>query len=144
MTTAITITLLITLGLVIIVARHSLVHFFSEDPELVGYTAFLFIFVGLSAFADGLSGYMQGPIRGLGLQKKAGYMAVASYWLLGMPLCVILAFIADLSVSGLYIGILAATLLLGMLYTIMVIRTSWQDIADAAVERIKQEEKIVA
>ena len=71
-------------------------------------------------------------------------MAVASYWLLGMPLCVILAFVCDLSVSGLYIGILAATLLLGLLYTIMVIRTSWQDIADAAVERIKHEEQIVA
>ena len=71
-------------------------------------------------------------------------MALASYWLLGLPLSVILAFVCDLSVSGLLIGIFAATSTLGVLYTIMVLKADWQEIADAAVERIKKEEQEIA
>ena len=71
-------------------------------------------------------------------------MALASYWLLGLPLSVILAFVCNLSVSGLLVGIFAATFMLGVLYTFMVLRTDWQEIAEAAVERIKKEEQEIA
>ena len=61
----------------------------------------LIALVGVNFFADGMQGYLQGLIRAMGLQKIASYIALATNWLIAMPLAAIFCFVCDIGVSGL-------------------------------------------
>ena len=52
-----------------------------------------------------MQGYYQGPIRGLGLQKVASFVAIACYWILGIPLAYLFGKTLDYGLTGLQIGI---------------------------------------
>lgn len=94
-------------------------------------------------FADGLQGFLSGPIRALGLQDKAGYLTLASYWLVGLPLAAIFAFKCDFGVTGLLGGLMFGTILHALSYLVLLLRANWQVIADAAIERIRKEKEEV-
>mmetsp|Transcript_13630 Transcript_13630/g.18646 ORF Transcript_13630/g.18646 Transcript_13630/m.18646 type:complete len:91 (-) Transcript_13630:269-541(-) len=81
-----------TVAFVTLIARKQIVEIFTDDNELVSMTAGVLIIVGLSFVMDGLQGVCQGPIRALGLQMKASYIAIGSYWLFGLPVAYLLAF----------------------------------------------------
>mmetsp|Transcript_22253 Transcript_22253/g.29801 ORF Transcript_22253/g.29801 Transcript_22253/m.29801 type:complete len:102 (-) Transcript_22253:110-415(-) len=100
-------------------------------------TTKVMIVVGCNFFADGLQGFLQGPIRAMGLQKMASYMALACYWLLGLPLSALFSFKFEFGVAGLLGGFLTATALQSISYMLILLRTDWQDVADKAVDRIK-------
>ena len=74
------------------------------DEEVREMTSNVLLILSVIFFFDGMHGFMNGPIRALGLQKIASYVAISSYWLIGLPAAGIFAFGADLGVSGLQIG----------------------------------------
>ena len=65
---------------------------------LIMVTALIHIF-------DGAQGYLQGPIRALGLQQRASYFAIASYWVIAIPTALMLSFWLEIGVIGLSFGI---------------------------------------
>ena len=73
--------------------------------------ATLFIIYGINYFGDGMQGYLQGPIRAMKLQGKASYVAIISFWLIGLPLAATFAFVCNMGVKGLLMGFLVATAL---------------------------------
>ena len=83
---------------------------------------------------------MQGPIRAMGLQNKASYWAIGTYYLIGIPISCILAIWKDYGVLGLQLGIAAAVTVQFFAYAFILRTNNWQDVADKAVARIKQEE----
>ena len=104
----------------------------------------IMVIVGCNFLADGMQVYLQGLIRGLGLQEVASYIALACYWLLGIPLAIVLTFVFDIGVVGLFGGFIAATGFQCLLYFVILVRTNWQEIADLAAERIKKEEEDIS
>ena len=68
------------------------------SEKLIMITALIHLF-------DGAQGYLQGPIRALGLQKRASYFAICSYWLLAIPVALILSFWLEIGIVGLSFGI---------------------------------------
>ena len=79
----------------------------------------------MSIGTDSFQCFMQGLIRALGLQQIASYIALAIFWLGGIPLAAILAFWCDWGAIGLNSGILLATISQGVAYFIIVQRKSW-------------------
>ena len=55
-----------------------------------------------------------------------------------------LAFKYDMSVNGLFLGLIAATALQALLYLAILFFTDWQEIADNFAKRISKEEEIKA
>ena len=95
-------------------------------------TSILLFLVGTNYLADGMQGYLQGPIRALHLQKKASYVSIVCMWLLGLPLAATFAFACDFGVRGLLMGFLAATALQATSYLVIVYRADWDEIASFA------------
>ena len=89
---------------------------------------------------DGMQGYLQGPIRAMGLQRIASYFSLGSYYLIGIPSACMLSFWADLGVLGLQTGIFIAAVVLVTAFVCILKTKNWQDVADEAIERIKAEE----
>ena len=48
--------------------------------------------------------YLQGPIKAMGLLKKAAIFAFACYWLIAIPMCGVLSFWLDIGIIGLVGG----------------------------------------
>ena len=71
---------------------------------------------------------------------KASFIAIASYWLFGLPVAWFLAFYLDYGVIGLLSGFSGACLMQCIAYLTIVTKTDWQEIADASAERIKKED----
>ena len=127
-----------------IFACRQIVGIFTTDDELAALATPLMIIAGCNFFADGIQGILAGPIRALSLQKTAGYIALGCYWLVGIPTAGVLAFKYDMSVNGLYLGLIAATALQALLYLAILLFTDWQEIADNVAKRISKEEEKAA
>ena len=52
-------------------------------------------------FFDCMQGFLQGPIRAIGLQGRASCYTIVLFYLLGLPLAIVLGFKLDLGVMGL-------------------------------------------
>ena len=88
--------------------------------------------------------YLQGLIRAMGLQKIASYCAIGGYYVIAIPVACILGFWADLGVAGLQLGYFAAVIVQATAYMCILRLNSWQDVANAAVKRIREEEARLA
>ena len=80
----------------------------------------------------------------MGLQKWASFFAIGCYYLLALPLGCSLGFWADFDLLGLQGGFLAAQVVQATAYFCILMSKNWQDVADEAVKRIKDEEDRLA
>ena len=83
--------------------------------------------------------FFQGPIRSLGMQKKASYMSLASYYLIGIPIALVLVYKADLGVLGLQGGFAIAQLALGISFAVLLFTSDWKKISNEAIDRVERE-----
>ena len=75
----------------------------------------------------------------MGLQKRASYWTLGCYYLIAIPVACFLGFKMDLSVYGLLGGILSAVIVQMTAYLCIIRTKNWQDVADEAIQRIKDE-----
>ena len=92
---------------------------------------------------DGMQGYYQGPIRALGLQHTAGWIAIGAYWGLGVPFAFIFVRKFNWGVPGLEMGLCIAYVAQFISYLIVTYTYDWQKIADEAAERINKEAEVL-
>lgn len=76
----------------------------------------------------------------MGLQKRASYISIASFYLLGIPIGCVLGLKFNLGVLGLEAGFGVAIIFQCIAYAFMLSCTDWQRVADEAVKRIEKEE----
>ena len=124
-TMKVTIALILMIVITTVLARRQLAMVFTDDEQLIEMTAPLILLAGLNFFADGFQGYLQGPIRAMGLQQVASYIALASYWLIALPLAIIFCFVCDVGVSGLLKAIMIGAACQCLSYLSLLICTNW-------------------
>ena len=105
MTSWIALATVFTLQLVILFSRDAIAGFYSSDPEVKQLTSQVLLFVSVIFFFDGMQGYLQGPIRAIGLQSKASCYTLVCYYCIGVPLACYLALKKEMGVVGLQIGV---------------------------------------
>ena len=76
----------------------------------------------------------------MGLQRIAQYCTIASYYLIGTPVACMFLFWGDFGVISFSFGYLAAAFAQVVAYLGILWYKSWEEVADAAAERIKAEE----
>ncbi|KZF21743.1 MATE efflux family protein [Xylona heveae TC161] len=74
-----------------------------------------------------------GLVRGLGLQKVASLLALACYYLVGLPLSFVMGFVARLGLSGLWSGSLIGTSLFAAISIIFVLVTNFDSVIRLAL-----------
>ena len=94
----------ITVGL----TRYQIAAMFTEDEEVRRITSNVEILVASFFIFDAMQGYLQGPIRAMGLQQKASYAALSCYYGIGLPMACLFVYKFDMGVMGLRAGITAA------------------------------------
>lgn len=125
-------------GLVLIAIRNVWGYAYSNDREVIRYLANMMFILAASHFLDSLLCALTGIVRGCGLQKIGVYVNLGSYYLVGIPAAVVLAFVFHTRGKGLWLGISSATLVQVMAFLVLVMRTNWDMEATKAAERINR------
>lgn len=132
--------LLVFVQMLVYTFNEQICRVFTTDEGVYELAISTTIIVVLMFAPDMIQGSLQGVIRALNVQKTASYTALASYYLVSLPLACFLVFYQGYGVAGLWIAMAVGVTLQAIFYTRLVLKTDWQIVADNAEERIATEE----
>ena len=98
---------------------------FTDDEEVYRITSNVILFMACYFSFDGLQGYLQGPIRALGLQRIASFFAIGCCYGIGIPMACFFALKLDMGVMGLQMGIALALFAQLIVYLVILIKSDW-------------------
>uniref|UniRef100_A0A0E0EWT9 Protein DETOXIFICATION n=1 Tax=Oryza meridionalis TaxID=40149 RepID=A0A0E0EWT9_9ORYZ len=98
---------------------------YSSEEEVVAYIASMLPVLAVSFFVDGINGALSGVLTGCGKQKIGAHVNLGAFYLVGIPMAVLLAFVLHLNGEGLWLGLVCGSISkVGMLLFIT-LRTDW-------------------
>ncbi|KAK8627821.1 hypothetical protein V6N13_135421 [Hibiscus sabdariffa] len=105
---AVTVGLLV--GTMLILIRNIWGYAYSNEVEVAEYVADMMPFVAASNFLDSLQCVLPGNARGCGWQNIGAYINLGSYYIVGIPCAVLLAFVLNVGGGGkgLWLGLTSA------------------------------------
>lgn len=78
-----------------------------DDAEVIGVAASLLLIAGLFQLSDGIQVVVLGALRGMQDVKIPTYITFVAYWVIGLPISVILGKYLGFGSQGIWIGLLA-------------------------------------
>ncbi|XP_065636923.1 protein DETOXIFICATION 6 isoform X2 [Quercus suber] len=130
----------ITEGIIVSVTlffcRYVLGYAYSNEKQVVNYIAVMAPLICLSILMDSLQAVLSGVARGSGWQHIGAYVNLGAFYLVGLPVGAVLGFVLHLRGKGLWIGIIAGSIVQSTLLSLITGFTNWKKQADKARERI--------
>ncbi|KAG6424305.1 hypothetical protein SASPL_114720 [Salvia splendens] len=123
---------------VFIVLRGELAYAFTTSKEVAGEVARLSPLLGYSLLLNGVQPILSGVAAGAGRQATVTYVNLASYYLIGIPLAVILGFSLNLQVQGVWIGMIIGSTVQTVILVVMTCMTDWDEQICLAHKRINR------
>ncbi|KAI3451797.1 hypothetical protein Pfo_008462 [Paulownia fortunei] len=123
-------------SITIVTCGHILGYAFSEEKEVVDYVKEMAPFLGVSFIMDSLQAVLSGVARGSGWQHIGAYVNLGAYYLVCIPVALLLAFVLHLKGQGLWSGLLAGATVQSITLSIVTGLTNWEKQAMEARHRI--------
>lgn len=123
----------------LLASRRLLGHAYSSEEEVVSFVAAMIPLVCISVVTDGLQGVLSGIARGCGWQHLGAYVNLGSFYLLGIPMAILLGFVLHMGARGLWMGIVCGSISQTTLLSAITFFTNWQKMAEKARERVFSE-----
>jgi len=108
-------------------------YIFNDDIKVVKLVARIMPLVALFQIFDGLCAVTGGVLRSRGSQSLGALLNFICYYIIGIPLGLILAFAYDFALYGLWIGVSVALLVGSPISVIIVLLTDW----NREIERVQ-------
>ncbi|KAL2457541.1 MATE efflux family protein [Forsythia ovata] len=123
----------------IFIYRRILGYAFSDEKEVVIYVKEMTPLLSLSIIMDSLQAIFSGAARGSGWQKIGAYVNLGAYYLVGIPVALLVGFVSHLRGKGLWIGLVAGATLQSFSFCIITSLIDWEKQAMEARQRIFEE-----
>ncbi|KAM6552812.1 hypothetical protein CsatB_013574 [Cannabis sativa] len=123
-------------GAVLILGHRIWGYCYSREAEVVKYVGQMLILISISQFFDGIQSVLSGSVRGSGRQKIGAFANLAAYYLMGIPVALLLAFVFHIGGKGLWIGIIVALIMQALSLAILTICTDWEKEVNNASDRV--------
>ncbi|KAK9066926.1 hypothetical protein SSX86_014250 [Deinandra increscens subsp. villosa] len=117
-------------------SRSILGYAFGNEQELVNYVKDITLLLCFTIFADTIQAILSGVARGSGWQHIGAYINLGSYYLVGIPMALVLGFVVNLKGKGLWSGLVVGSIVQCILLTLISCSTNWEKQATIARERI--------
>lgn len=98
---------------------------FTSDSQILGLTAVTLPIVGLCELGNCPQTTGCGVLRGTARPTTGANINFGSFYLVGMPIAILLGFVARLGFPGLWLGMLAAQLTCAAMMFFVLIRMDW-------------------
>ncbi|XP_073007057.1 protein DETOXIFICATION 14-like isoform X1 [Typha latifolia] len=109
---------------------------YSNEMEVINYVTKMVPLVCISVITDSLQGVLSGVARGCGWQHLGAYVNLGSFYLIGIPIAVLLGFVLHIGGRGLWMGIVCGSVTQTILLSFITSFTNWQQMANNARERV--------
>jgi MATE family multidrug resistance protein len=109
---------------------------FTSEQEVVDYVSQCIPFIAIVAVLDALQAVVSGVARGCGWQAYAAAANLGSYYIVGLPVALVLAFVYDFKVVGLCMGLFAGIFTQAVALVILTLMTDWRKQAENALDRV--------
>ncbi|WOK99920.1 hypothetical protein Cni_G08632 [Canna indica] len=116
--------------------RHVLGYAYSNEKEVVDYVDEMVPLICLTLITDNLMGVLSGIARGSGWQHLGAYVNFGAFYLVGIPVAIVLGFPLHLGGKGLWIGIVCGSTTQSILLVLITSFTNWRHQANMARERV--------
>jgi MATE family, multidrug efflux pump len=103
-----------TAAIVMIAAPEAIVRLFISDPQVVAIGSVMLRIAALFELFDGFQIVATGALRGLGDTRSPMIAHLLGYWAVGVPAGYILCFTLHWGATGIWIGLTAALILIGI------------------------------
>ncbi|WOG95348.1 hypothetical protein DCAR_0414663 [Daucus carota subsp. sativus] len=108
-------------------------YIYSNEEEVVRYIATVLPVLAISNFMDGMQGVLSGATRGCAMQKVGLYVNLGAYYIIGLPLAVLLTFVLHQDGKGLWTGIIGGSSLQAVILLVIILRIDWEQQAKKAL-----------
>ncbi|XP_022734319.1 protein DETOXIFICATION 14-like [Durio zibethinus] len=120
--------------------RYILGYAFSSEKEVVNNVADMVPIMCLQILVDCLQAVLSGVARGCGRQNTAAFANLGAYYLVGIPVAAVLAFVLHFKVKGLFIGQTTGSSSQVVILGLVTVFTNWQKQASRARKRMLEED----
>ena len=94
-------------AVVFILFRQQLPSLFNKNPEVLSLAALLLLFAALFQISDATQAIGAGLLRGIKDVRTPTLLIGMAYWVFGLPLGYLLAFVWDMGAAGMWIGLIS-------------------------------------
>ncbi|MFS7959538.1 putative multi antimicrobial extrusion protein [Helianthus anomalus] len=127
-------------AMIVFFNRHVFGYIFTNEKEVVDRVTKIAPFLCVSIVMDGLQGTFSGVARGVGWQHLGAYTNLGAFYLVGIPVDIVLGFCTSLKGQGLWIGILIGAIIQVISLSVITLCTNYEKQATKARERLSEEE----
>ncbi|VDP36107.1 unnamed protein product [Schistosoma curassoni] len=124
---------------ILIATRWYLPRVFTSDDGVIELVAELMPIIAYFQIIDGANGICSGVLKGSGLQTVGAVVNIFCLYMLAVPLGICLVYVANLRLTGIWVGLVSAATLQVSTLCIICFRLNWTTQIKLAKERIKVE-----
>ncbi|KAK9931344.1 hypothetical protein M0R45_018621 [Rubus argutus] len=118
--------------------RERLAYIFTNNEEVAKAVADLSPLLAFSILLNSVQPVLSGVALGAGWQSTVAYVNIACYYLIGIPVGVVLGYVVNLQVKGVWIGMLFGTFVQTIVLLVLTYRTDWDNQVTVAHNRVSK------
>ena len=126
------------LAVVILCLRNYISYLFTEGEVVSNAVADLCPLLAITLILNGIQPVMSGVAVGCGWQQFVAYVNIGCYYIVGVPLGVLLGFVFKLGVKGIWGGMLGGTCMQTAILVWVTLRTDWNNEVEEAQKRLNK------
>jgi len=126
------------LAIIVFALRDVLSYAFTEGETVAKAVSDLTPLLSLTLMLNGIQPVLSGVAVGCGWQAFVAYVNVGCYYIVGVPLGVLLGFTFDLGAKGIWSGMICGTVMQTLILMWVTFRTDWVKEVDEAQKRLNK------
>ncbi|KAK0602593.1 hypothetical protein LWI29_035075 [Acer saccharum] len=113
-------------------------YLFSTNEEIAEYVSSLSVLLAFSMLFNSIQPVLSGVAIGAGFQSVVAYVNLGCYYIIGVPIGIVLGYVADFGIKGLWVGMLGGIVMQTIILAYIVWRTDWDDQVNKASQRLNK------
>nr|CAB3457309.1 unnamed protein product [Digitaria exilis] len=128
----------LSICLLALIFHDKLAIIFSSSQTVIDAVDSISVLLALTILLNGIQPVLSGVAIGSGWQGLVAYVNIGSYYLIGVPLGVLLGWGFNYGVPGIWAGMISGTMMQTLILAIITLRCDWNEEALKAGNRVRQ------
>ncbi|XP_020261499.1 protein DETOXIFICATION 40-like [Asparagus officinalis] len=126
----------VVIAIVVLCLRGYISYIFTEGERVAQAVSELTPLLAVTLILNGIQPVLSGVAVGCGWQSFVAYVNVGCYYVVGVPVGILLGFTFDLGAKGIWSGMIGGTFIQTLILLWVTIRTDWNKEVEAAQQRL--------